>query len=174
MRTIVAKGIKERRGSGAHQRGSNWLEGLADVVEFSEQSRRLETVFAREKKRGKGEVLGPFIGEVNLEKGLGFGEIDRVAGRGRAGEGRRPEEEEGACQVRPSRQREEVVAAYPFGKSPGGPWADLKTGPNRSPRPFIPFLFSFPFLFPVFSFLFHLLQKLSKSIQTFFLYSSVI
>jgi hypothetical protein len=62
-----------RRRRGVHWRRRIWPEALADTAESGDELRRLEGVFAREKK---GEGRGghrPFIGEPGVGRGLGFG-----------------------------------------------------------------------------------------------------
>jgi hypothetical protein len=76
-----------------------------------------------------------------------------MAGRCRSRVGLRPEEEEGADMWGPVSVRERGEARTDSGYNPGGLWAGSMAGPNRIPVAF------FLFFFPIFSFLFYLLQK---------------
>jgi hypothetical protein len=68
---------KRREIGGRRRRGfTRWRRNrsamLADVRGSDEKFCRLEMVSAREGKRGKGGVLGPFIGGLGVHWGLGF------------------------------------------------------------------------------------------------------
>jgi hypothetical protein len=169
MRVVVAKGIKERRGSGAYQRGRNWPEGLADAAEFGEKYRRLETVFMREKKRGRGRSAGAFYKRGQLGEGA------RVSGRliGWLG---------GVVRGRDGGQRRKKGPARWGRRVRGRRWwlrtlsgkARVGHGPNPmlgwfgSSGPFLIFYFLFLFFLQISELFQFLLHTSLKSIQTSF------
>jgi hypothetical protein len=126
----------------------------------TKKSVALDTSRAEERKGKRRGDLGLFIAGSNLQRGLGLGEIDRVAGRGTVlgveslpkvgddgcgravscwGEEREPDEQ-GPCI-----SGRKGAARYHFGTELIGPRADSEAGPLRSPAAFFIFFISFPF-----------------------------